>query len=199
MTDLGKVPEDYNAAIGIITFDTWWELGQFSARLCEARTETDKVALAKKHLADGDAPKTHREEFPRWKPLNPKRLVAFVETVVGLLEKKYDGHGIASEVERLCVGGRISARDDGDHLVVQEDDDRFWATEYAGLFTELTPGRSRDDWRYAVARCADEGCKAFFVKRRANQLYHSDKCRFNRANRAKASSAKRGRRVGGRI
>jgi hypothetical protein len=192
-----KVPEDYNAAIGTIAFDSWWELGQLAARLADARTEAAKLEVAKKYIGEG-APKTYREEFPRWRPPNAKRLVAFVESVAGLLKRKYAGESIANEVEKLCRGGRTLVADDGAYLVVQEDEDRFWAAEYAALFAELTPGRVRDDWRFAVAHCADERCNTFFIKRRANQMYHSDKCRFNRANRAKAFS-KRGRRVGGRI
>jgi hypothetical protein len=170
-----QAAEEFDATLWMALADSWWDLGKKMApfvgdTLTAGQREGQLRAWVKAVHDDAD------DEVKA--AVTPHALAAFVRTALNLLERKYSGELIAEDVQRLIEHARYRISDDGRLLRFGETPEAFWAWEYVYLFEDLKydePG-----WTAAVARC--ETCKAFFVKARKDQRFHSDACRKRAAN-----------------
>jgi hypothetical protein len=197
-------PPDFEAFLGLGLADKWWVLGKWTSRIESADTKTAKLKVAREWAEEFR--KRESDEFPSGAPrVTPERILEFSSTILRLLEQKFNAKPIADEVAKLVnhaasyvVNDEKGGERDRKHLACVESEETFWALEYALLFRELTNGRQRDDWTYAVGFCADDNCGKFFIRRRPDQHFHSDKCRTNQANRAAYGGSKKRRARGGK-
>jgi hypothetical protein len=127
--------------------------------------------------------------------VTPESIMAFVETVMDVLEQKFNGKPIAKTVRRLTKSANaFNVYDEGQFLDIQEPSEVFWSVEYDFLFAKMDKSIGGGGWLNAVGRCADEDCMKFFIKSPSDQRHHSDACRTRSANR-KAYGERRGRRA----
>jgi hypothetical protein len=116
--------------------------------------------------------------------VTPRALGDFAKTVLSLLKDKYEGNPIAETVNRLIRPNNPTVRDNGRYIVIDEDEETFWAIEYELIFEELDcEGFEPPGWLNAVGFCENEQCGLFFIKQRIDNRFHSGRCRTNKANR----------------
>ena len=168
---------DFDATLWLAVADSWWDLGKKTAPLIG---DTLTAEQREGHLrAWVNAVHEDADDDDELKAaMTPEALDGFVRTGLDLLERKYNGGQIADDVQRLIDHARYRISDDGNLLRFGETPAAFWAWEYIYLFEDLKyddPG-----WTTAVGRC--EMCKAFFIKARKDQRFHSDACRKRAAN-----------------
>lgn len=189
---------DFNPWLGLWVADTWWELGRRFMQLSDSNKEKRDVHL--KNWSDHVTQKLMQDEMPlAATAVTVKTLDDFFNTLLPLLEKKYEGESISAEVAQLVKRkSDVHLLDKGKYLDHDEPSGYFWAAEYWMLFSDLSPPDENDGWLHAVTRC--DACKVFFIKQRINQIYHSEACRVRAANRksyakkkADQSKNKRGR------
>jgi hypothetical protein len=175
--------ESFDAGLGLVLGDTWWQLGKNVARVLAAEGEEQNRRLeewAAKVRSD-------LAEAGMNEPIGgvtPRAIMTFVETVMGLLEQKFDGKPIAQKVHHLTkTANDFNVYDVGQYLDIQEPDHVFWAVEYDFLFSKMDKSISGGGWLNAVGRCGDDDCRQFFIKARSDQRHHSDACRTRSANR----------------
>lgn len=192
-------PDEFDPSLGLLLGDTWWKLGKNIARILAVDGEVRSRRLeewceeVRTDLADSGM----NEPMGG---VTPAAILTFVETVMGVLEHKFDGKPIAETVRRLTKrANAFNVYDEGQYLDIQEPTDVFWAVEYDFLFSKMDKAIGGGGWLNAVARCADDDCKKFFIKSRSDQRHHSDACRTRSANRkayersGSCSHTKRGR------
>lgn len=174
--------EEFDPWLGCLAGETWWELGRNLAP-----TMTDEPAERAKHIAEWA--KEMRELLladdmkVEAKAVTSSALTEFVDTLMSVLERKYEGKPIAGDVRRLMRrSGDYQIADDGQYIVVEEHGEVFWANEFRYLFEDLQRYTGRG-WLNAVGRCEGDGCGRFFVKTRIDQRFHADTCRTRTANR----------------
>jgi hypothetical protein len=63
--------------------------------------------------------------------VTPESIMAFVETVMDVLEQKFNGKPIAKTVRRLTKSANaFNVYDEGQFLDIQEPSEVFWSVEY---------------------------------------------------------------------
>jgi hypothetical protein len=125
--------------------------------------------------------------------------MGFIETVLDVLEQKFNGKPIAPKVRRLTKAENdFNVYDEDQYLDIQEPAHVFWAVEYDFLFSKMDKSIGGGGWLNAVARCADDDCQKFFLKARSDQRHHSDACRTRSANRKAYERTARGHTNRGR-
>lgn len=168
---------EFDATLWMAIADSWWDLGKKTAPL----------------IGDTLGPEQRDGHLRAWTQavhenteqdtdvvaaVTPEALDSFVRTALTLLERKYDGERIASDVQGLVDAAQYRISDDGNLLRFKESAEAFWAWEYLYLFEDLKYEEA--GWITAVGRC--ERCKSFFIKSRKDQRFHSDACRKHVAN-----------------
>jgi hypothetical protein len=99
--------------------------------------------------------------------VTPESIMAFVETVMDVLEQKFNGKPIAKTVRRLTKSANaFNVYDEGQFLDIQEPSEVFWSVEYDFLFAKMDKSIGGGGWLNAVGRCADEDCMKFFISHR---------------------------------
>jgi hypothetical protein len=192
-------PEEFDAWLGLVLADTWWQLGKNVARVLAVKGTTRQQRLE-------DWAQKVRAELAKSGMNEPmggvtwKAVFAFVETIIDILEQKFDGKPIARRVRQLTKdASAFNVYDDGQYLDIQEPESVFWSVEYDFLFSKIDKSIGGGGWLNAVARCADDDCRKFFIKSRSDQRHHSNDCRTRSANRkaytraAPSGHTKRGR------
>jgi hypothetical protein len=175
--------EDFDPRLGLFTGETWWELGKNFAPAMKV-----DVAVRRAYLVDWSErlrKQLHADGFPDSEgAVTPEALGDFVDTVLRVLEKKFDGEAIEQDVRHLVRHAKDAIfRDEDRYLRLDEPGDVFWAIEYEWLFTDLQRPRDGRGWLNAVARCEAEDCRRFFIKQRPDNRFHTDSCRTRTANR----------------
>jgi hypothetical protein len=167
----------YNRYIGIAVAPTWGDLARWTNAVRSAATNAERLAVARDWAAEVNARLAHRHFS-----VKPGELIAFTETVLDLLERKFEGKPIAADANKLVAPMReLVIEDQGKYLRGHESRNVFWAFEYYFLFSQL---QLRDSvWWKAVDHCENEACGRFFIRHRVDNRFDSDKCRQNAANR----------------
>ena len=166
----------YDSHLGLGVANSWWDLGRWTNRLRATPTNAARQAVAREWAEDAN------EDDPYYH-VKPQELVAFTDTVLGLLERKLNGERIAAEAKRLVAPiAQVEYDDDGQFLARRENAETFWATEYYYLFEDLER-REHSVWSKAVGYCENKACGKFFIRQRIDNRYDTDKCRTNDANR----------------
>ncbi len=170
--------QGYDPHLGLAIARTWWELGRWTNRLRSAGGKAERLAVAREwadEVNERGVRKLGLEVLPR-------DLSVFVEKLLPLLERKFDGGAIASEATKLVAPMRFTYEDRGRFLEVRETHAAFWAAEYYYLFGDLKRFETRT-WLNVVGYCENEACKRFFIRQRIDNRFDSDRCRTNAANR----------------
>jgi hypothetical protein len=191
--------EEFDGYLGLVLADTWSQLGKNVARVFAVDGEAREQRLEEwTNKARADLAEAGMNE-PIGGVTAPA-ILSFVETVLDLLEQKFDGKPIAHKVRRLTRNANaFNVYDDGQYLDMQEPAEVFWSVEYDFLFSKMDKSIGGGGWINAVTRCADPDCGKFFIKSRSDQRHHSDACRTRAANRkayersSPAGHTKRGR------
>lgn len=166
---------------------TWTELGELMA------LGNDDAGL--KRWAEKVAAEASDPDFIR-QCLTLAKMKAFVSTTYVMLQRKFEGDGIADEVKKLiAVSGDPTPNPiDRGHYYLElgetETIDAWWATEYSLLFGELAPpveADRSDDWMRFAGKC--HKCGKFFVKQRSDQRFDSKTCRLSYHNTSPAKAA----------
>jgi hypothetical protein len=175
--------EEFDPTLGLLLGETWWQFGKNVARV-RTMAGDERQRWLEEWAADV---RVNLAEGGMTEPLGgitPAALLAFVEAVMDALEQKFDGKPIAKIVRRLTKKANdFNVRDDGQYLDIQEPPEVFWAVEFDFLFSKMDKAIRGGGWLNAVARCADDDCRTFFIKSRSDQRHHSDACRTRSANR----------------
>jgi hypothetical protein len=163
--------------------ETWWKFGRNVARILSVTGDERE-----RRLEEWAGEVRHElAENGMTEPIGgitPAAILTFVRTVMDVLEQKFDGKPIAKIVRRLTKkANEFNVYDDGQYIDIQEPADVFWAVEYDFLFSAMDKEKAAGGWLNAVARCADDDCRTFFIKSRSDQRHHSDACRTRSANR----------------
>lgn len=168
---------EFDATLWMAIADSWWDLGKRTAPLIGDTLEPEQREGCLRAWVTA-VHESAEDDEDVIAAVTPASLETFVKTALALLERKYDGGVIAPEVQRLIEPARYQISDDGKLLRFDESPEAFWAWEYVYLFEDLKYEEA--GWLTAVARC--ERCKAFFIKSRKDQRFHSDACRKHVAN-----------------
>jgi hypothetical protein len=175
--------DEFDPWLGLLLGDTWWKIGKNFAGILnvdgEKRTQNLElwVGALRAELSD-------EEMHESVDGMTAEALMQFIETVMDVLERKFDGKKIGADVRRLTQkSNRYNIYDEGQYLDFQEPTDTFWAAEYNFLFSDLDKTHSGGGWLNAVGRCADPDCNIFFIKSRSDQRHHTPACRTRSANR----------------
>ena len=172
-------PVGYDPYLGLAVADSWWILGRWVNRLRAAETGAEKVQIAREWADEVNADDDPGIDYT----VKPKELIAFTDTIIDLLERKFSRKPIASDVTRLVTPmGEVGFADDDQFLRRHENSRVFWALEYYFIFDDLDR-RENSVWSRAVGYCDNEGCQKFFIRQRIDNRFCSDKCRTNVANR----------------
>jgi hypothetical protein len=168
----------YAPYLGLCVAPTWGDLARWTNRVRAATTDDEQGAIARDWADEVNG----RHDPQREVEVTARELIAFTDTVVNLLERKFNGEPIANEANQLIAPMRgLVIKDHERDVLLSENSDVFWAFEYYFLFSQL---RSRDSvWWKAVGKCDNEKCGKFFIRQRADNRFDSDKCRQNAANR----------------
>ena len=190
----GDEDDEFDPWIGLLLGDTWWKLGKNFAAVLNVSGDKRAESL-ENWAADLRVKLADDEMHESVEGMTAEALMRFVETVIELLERKFNCEKISSDVHRLTHhGNNFNLYDDGQYLDFQEPPDAFWATEYNFLFADLDKTHSGGGWVNAVGRCADPECNIFFIKSRSDQRHHTAACRTRSANR-QSYSEKSGQKV----
>jgi hypothetical protein len=179
--------KDKYAELGMLLAGSWTELGELMAL---ANDDAGLKRWREKVAAGGADP-----DFIRG-CLTVAKMKSFISTTYALLQRKFEGKSIASDVKNLIAPSVDEPTPDpvdhGSYLQLGETEtvDAWWATEYTLLFAELAPpveADRSDDWMRFAGKCAK--CGKFFVKQRSHQLFDSSVCRQSYHNTTPAKAA----------
>jgi hypothetical protein len=189
--------EEFDPYIGITVADTWPKLGRLLATV-QSEAPRPEVLINLKRWIDELWDDNEVPYDDALKAITPLRLLKFARDVQGLLERKFSGESIASEIrDRIAACGNFEIREEKTFVDLYEPPRVWWANEYRVLFADLVQPKSGKSWLHAVALCANEDCLKFFVKQRSDQRFHSEVCRARAANQraySRRRSKVRGRR-----
>jgi hypothetical protein len=186
--------KEFDPWLGLVLGDTWWKVGKNFANVLNVDGE-ERTRSLDKLVTDLREQLRDDEMIESLEAITREALIQFIETVMDLLERKYEGKKIGPDVRRLTQkSSSFNVYDDGKYLDFQEPPATFWATEYTFLFSDLDKTHGAGGWLNAVARCADSSCNAFFIKSRSDQRHHTAACRTRSANR-QSYSEKSGQKV----
>lgn len=172
-------PVGYDPYLGLAVADSWWSLGRWVNRLRAAGTSAERSAIAREWADDVNADDDPAIDYT----VKPRELIVFTDTIVELLERKFNGKPVAPEVNGLVAPiGQVRYEDDEVFLTRRENSAAFWALEYYFLLDDLER-RDNSEWSKAVGYCDNDACGKFFIRQRIDNRYDSDKCRTNAANR----------------
>jgi hypothetical protein len=172
-------PIGYDPYLGLAVADSWWALGRWVNRLRASQTTGERSKIAREWADEVNLDDDPAIDYA----VSPKELIAFADTIIDLLERKFNGEGIASEVNSLVAPiGQVRYEDDETFLTRRENSAAFWALEYYFLFDDMER-RDNSVWSRAVGYCDNEPCRKFFIRQRIDNRFDSEKCRTNAANR----------------